>query len=65
MKNSRCDICGRFRKAKDLVEMSSDDEYLQHLWLECVYCMSDVDFGRYFYGQKRPVPANSDQEQKK
>lgn len=46
----RCDICGKFRKDKDVVAM----EYTNWLglepdhWTECKYCMSESDFETYY-----------------
>lgn len=47
---NRCDLCGKFCKVADLVQMEGDsnDGYQGDLWLECKNCMSASDFKTYF-----------------
>ena len=50
MKAPRCNLCGRFRKASECVEIAgdSDDCGNYETWIECRDCMSPSDEERYF-----------------
>jgi len=45
----RCNLCGKFRKTTDVMEMSgdSDDTGYYETWLECKHCMSEFDLLEY------------------
>jgi hypothetical protein len=43
--NLRCSLCGKFRKAKDVVDLAVADEAEL---IECRWCMSECDLDRYF-----------------
>lgn len=45
IKRNRCDLCGMFRKKKDLVEMQAEGD---ETWTECRYCCCLADYERYF-----------------
>ena len=44
----RCQLCGKFRKPKDVVEIDYSDNYTSDSQLECIDCVSQVDRERYF-----------------
>lgn len=52
MSNHNCNVCGKFRKVKDLVQLCGDsvDGYEPETWLECRLCTSQVDLDMYFGG---------------
>jgi hypothetical protein len=46
----RCDLCGKFRKDEDVVAQEYacwDGLQVDHSF-ECKFCMSQVDYDRYF-----------------
>jgi hypothetical protein len=44
----KCNLCGKFRKQSDLLEMEGDsnDGYQGEVWTECRWCMSKCDLER-------------------
>jgi hypothetical protein len=49
-KQSKCDCCGKFRKASELISFSESDGdgWENNSWYECRSCMSPADEERYF-----------------
>lgn len=45
MSARRCDVCGKFRTAADLVLMEGEAD---EIWSECRDCMSEFDRNFYF-----------------
>lgn len=53
----RCDCCGKFRKAEDLVyieDTDGDGWVTSYSGYECKDCMSEFDRERYFPTQIQP-----------
>ena len=59
----KCNCCGKFRKKDHLVGMSgdSDDCGNYESWLECIHCMSQDDFERYFKGEQEIIELRNNQ----
>lgn len=50
----KCDVCGKFRKDEDIVCIDYSDGYGDYdEQITCKWCMSDVDFERYFPNVER------------
>jgi len=50
----RCDLCGKFRKTKDLIGIDNGYDEVTgeyETWVECKDCCSQIDHDRFFKKQ--------------